>query len=607
MVTCIINDSTAYPAANQSIKITYANQYVTDDGEYSYDINFPMSILENRRVFHNVSRFDVSKSTQKYDDCKLYVSGRLILSGVGTIIGITRDEVKLQIVGGKSRIKFNEKLTSHYIDEMNLGEAVPPGEKRNFSLSDIKRNKDLASNPYVIKMDDYVGGEIGKYAFIPVWDETNDYAANMYYPMGEDYMAVLCKCAVQPNLWYIFEKIVEREGYKLIHNDYNVWPWNDIYIASAYKTLEFSKCLPHWTVYTFIEEVRKLFNASIVFDERRKTVSIYMTPEVLSRQEQHCEMVDEYSVDYDEDGSLNITENSNLEYNLGDSANRNSYEVIPKKILSTFPVIDFPSGYSITAWTARMSEKQKRQEIYRQDNAYFIYAADENGNEKWTECGFWTPLIRDKGSDNSITLNISPVAEVVKKVKIGRMFNINGYPEENRCFLSIPNDKETTAPEKYEDEDGGTYCSVQDAIDDSSVLDEQEDEQECMNVFLNLNSAYNNHSVLNLAEYYKYDWPNFLTDYHINEEYHIGGLVIEGDKFTFSLSMGGKSSIHGLQCSSVIDGRNCYEIKFTCAGTPDPSHTYVFNNKKFICEKIELDIKNDDIEPIYTGYFYMLS
>ena len=83
--------------------------------------------MPNRRVFHNVSRFDVSKSTQTYNDCKLYVSGRLVLSGVGTIISVTDSEIKLQIVGGKSRIKFNDKMTKHYIDEIDFGKASAPG------------------------------------------------------------------------------------------------------------------------------------------------------------------------------------------------------------------------------------------------------------------------------------------------------------------------------------------------------------------------------------------------------------------------------------------------------------------------------------------------
>ena len=56
MITCIINGHKAYPNSTSSIKVTYANQYVTDDGEYTYDITFPMNILENRVIFKNVSR-----------------------------------------------------------------------------------------------------------------------------------------------------------------------------------------------------------------------------------------------------------------------------------------------------------------------------------------------------------------------------------------------------------------------------------------------------------------------------------------------------------------------------------------------------------------------
>ena len=49
------------------------------------------------------------------------------------------------------------------------------------------------------------------------------------------------------------------------------------------------------------------------------------------------------------------------------------------------------------------------------------------------------------------------------------------------------------------------------------------------------------------------------------------------------------------------------EVKFKSDVIPDPSKIYIIRNKKFVCEKIELEIKNDDIEPIYTGYFYMMS
>lgn len=606
MITCIINGSTAYPATNQSIKITYANQYVTDEGEYSYDINFPMSIIENRRVFQNVSRFDVSKFTKKYDDCKLYVENRLILSGVGTIIGISESEIKLQIVGGKSRIKFNDKFTKRYIDELDLGQANPPGEKKIYQKGELAKKELNAS--YIINMQTFTYGKSGEYTFVPIWDETNDYPANFYFPMKEDYMAALYRCAVQPNLWYILQKVLEEEGYKLVHNDYDAWPWKDIYIASAFKTLNLSKCLPHWSIYTFIEEVRKLFNASFVFDEARKTVSIYKSSEIISKDENHCKIIEEYSVDYDEDESLSITENANLEYNLGDSSNRNNYEVIPQKVISTFPVFHIPTGLDVDVWQQFLSDKEKRQSLLLQDGAYLIYVKGDDEKEKWTECGFWSPLIRNQESDSSITLNISPAAETVKEVALGIAVNYNGNPRENRCFLSVTNDKESNAAETFEDDEEGAYYSVQDAIDDTSVLENEEDEQECMNVFLKTRFTYNTRPISDPAEYYKYDWPDFCTDWHINSNYHIRREYLDNDsKFTFSLCNGGKASVNSLQCNRIIDSKNCYEIKFMYAGIPDPSRIYIFKNKRFLCEKIELDIKDDEIEPIYTGYFYMLS
>lgn len=56
-----------------------------------------------------------------------------------------------------------------------------------------------------------------------------------------------------------------------------------------------------------------------------------------------------------------------------------------------------------------------------------------------------------------------------------------------------------------------------------------------------------------------------------------------------------------------IDNKNCLQVKFKSDTIPDPSHTYIIHNKKFVCEKIEMEVKDDQIEPIYTGYFYMMS
>lgn len=630
MITCVINGMAAYPAASQSIKLTYANQYVTDDGEYSYDINFPMSIMDNRRVFHNVSRFDVSKVTQKFNDCKLYVSGRLILSGVGTIISVTESEIKLQIVGGKSRIKYNDRMTKHYIDEISYGTADKPGYTVDKGWSQGFKNLQKIKDIYRLDEDKskFLGVE-GKWCFVPVRDETNDMIANF---VGVDktkqfigYNApFVMNLAVQPNLMYIFRKVVEYEGYTLKRNDFDCKPWNLLYIASAYKTRELRKALPHWSSYTFIEEFRKLFNATIVFDDIRKTCSVINASELTTADSVEIEPLDEYTTDYDEDGSFSTSSTANLEYNLGDSANRDNYEVISKKVFENFKIVHSTGTWDpqnqFKGTTQSWSEKQKRQTIIECNGSYYIYVENEDGSKTWQLAGVWSPLIRDSSSDDYVDINISPAAQVVEDInfKTAVIGEDNYY--EKRCLLSIPNDKEPDSKECDVDDDGYSYTSVQDAIDDESTLDKSEDDQECMNIFFIIPGEVQDDNKFSWVRA-KSRWPKFKTDYRINKEYcgsteggfggNRGGTFKE--KYPYSLSICTKSTndVVTLGClhdnGLKMDNKNCLQVKFKSEVIPDPSNTYIIHNKKYVCEKIELEVKDDQIEPIFVGYFYMMS
>ena len=623
MITCIINGHRAYPISTSSIKVTYANQYVTDDGEYTYDITFPMDILANREIFKNVSRFEVAKNIAKYDDCKLYVDSRIIMSGVGTILSVNQNEVKLQIVGGKSRIKFNEKLTKHYIDEMDLGIADKPGYTVDKGWSQGFKNLQKINDIY--RLDDdkskFLGVE-GKWCFVPVRDETNDMIANF---VGVDktkqfigYNApFVMNLAVQPNLMHIFRKVVEYEGYTLKRNDFDCKPWNLLYIASAYKTRELRKALPHWSSYTFIEEFRKLFNATIVFDDILKTCSVINASELTTTDSIKIEPMDEYTTDYDEDGSISTSSTANLEYNLGGSANRGSYEVISKKVFENFENFhseEISLDNQFVSTTMLWSEKKKRQTIIENFGDYYIYVEDENGKKSWKLAGVWSPLIRDKSSEDYVDLNISPAAQVVEDINFKTGLLEDKYYEK-RCLLSIPNDKEPDSKESDVDDDGFSYTSVQDAIDDESTLDKSEDDQECMNIFFILPGRVQiggpNQTSLSWVGN-KSRWPQFLTDYRINADYRYSGIADIFYDF-YSLSLRKKREIGTTCLGSLhdnglrIDNKNCMEIKFKSDEIPDPSKIYIIRNKKFVCAKIEMEVKDDAIEPIYTGYFYMLS
>ena len=623
MITCIINGHKAYPISTSSIKVTYANQYVTDDGEYTYDITFPMNILENRVIFKNVSRLEVKKNVAKYDDCKLFCNSQLIMSGVGTILSVNEKEIKLQIVGGKSRIKFNDRMTKHYIDEIPFGTADKPGY--NVEKGWSQGIKDLQKIKDIYRLDEdksqFLGVE-GKWCFVPVRDETNDMIANF---VGVDrtkqfigYNApYIMNLAVLPNLMHIFRKVVEYEGYTLKRNDFDCKPWNLLYIASAYKTRELCKALPHWSSYTFIEEFRKLFNATIVFDDILKTCSVINASELTTADSIEVEPMDEYTTDYDEDGSFSTSSTANLEYNLGNSANRDNYEVITKKVFDNFEIVHskelMGANKQFASTTLSWSEKQKRQTIIENFGNFYVYMVDENDNKSWKPAGIWSPLIRDSSSDDFVDLNISPAAQVVENINFKSGLLEDKYYE-RRCLLSMPNDKESDSKECDVDDDGYSYTSVQDALDDESALDNSEDEQECMNIFFILpgrvQSTDGSTTKLSWVGE-KSRWPQFLTDYRINEGFRLGIAHFEDSYFSLSLCMKsefGTTSLGTLHANGLkIDNKNCMEVKFKSDDIPDPSKIYIIRNKRFVCEKIEMEVKDDAIEPVYTGYFYMLS
>lgn len=623
MITCIINGHKAYPISTSSIKVTYANQYVTDDGEYTYDITFPMNILENRVIFKNVSRLEVKKNVAKYDDCKLFCNSQLIMSGVGTILSVNEKEIKLQIVGGKSRIKFNDRMTKHYIDEIPFGTADKPGYTVDKGWSQGFKKLQKINDIYRLDEDksQFLGVE-GKWCFVPVRDETNDMIANF---VGVDrtkqfigYNApYITNLAVQPNLMHIFRKVVEYEGYTLKRNDFDCKPWNLLYIASAYKTRELCKALPHWSSYTFIEEFRKLFNATIVFDDILKTCSVINASELTTADSIEVEPMDEYTTDYDEDGSFSTSSTANLEYNLGNSANRDNYEVITKKVFDNFEIVHskelMGANKQFASTTLSWSEKQKRQTIIENFGNFYVYMVDENDNKSWKPAGIWSPLIRDSSSDDFVDLNISPAAQVVENINFKSGLLEDKYYE-RRCLLSIPNDKESDSKEYDVDDDGYSYTSVQDALDDESALDNSEDEQECMNIFFILpgrvQSTDGSTTKLSWVGE-KSRWPQFLTDYRINEGFRLGIAHFEDSYFSLSLCMKsefGTTSLGTLHANGLkIDNKNCMEVKFKSDDIPDPSKIYIIRNKRFVCEKIEMEVKDDAIEPVYTGYFYMLS
>lgn len=639
MIQCIINGMPGYPSASDKIKLTYENQYVNDSGEYTYDISFPMAIHENRLLFGNLQRFDVKKRTGSFDDCKVYVDNRLVMSGKGTVTSVSESTVKLQIVGGKSRVKYNSNFESHYIDDIDY-----PAVRLNRGI-DTKRYADLGledvdlSQPWSHIMIDltkwnYVGQE-GVALLNPVWDETNDCMSNFIvsrryrtgrflyglsvngykYP-GNEWLTMMTNIAVQPYLMYVLRKVLEYEGYAIGVNELDKEPWNRLYIVSARKSVRIKDALPHWTVYRLIDEVRKLFNASFVFNEADKTVDIKCVSELYGNDVAEYDAVDEYSCEYDEDGLQNLA-TSNIEYNLQESANRDSLECIPLSTLKLFPTVDVEPTADLYGYVESLPLKERRTRIFRHQGDMFIYAQTTDDKDKehegLTRCGFFNPVVRDAQSGESVKLDIIPAACAMVHPKADPGKNMIMDSHDMREYLafvpSVENEKEAAPDDMEMDDDGEYYITVQDSIDGAEQTDTTE-EDEVMQVAFQGRQLCNilgkevgagvsfDYSSTSDGEQTYGRYPIIYTDARANLYADVtaeGGatLSLEASPF-FSKAAG-------------IDGNNLMCVKFVSDDLPDPSRIYVFRNKRFICQKIEVQVADSGMERLKTGYFYEIT
>lgn len=655
MIFCTLDDKVAYPSTSDKIKVTYENQFIKDSGSYTYDITFPMAIAANRRIFGNVQRIDVKKNLADFETCRLYAGNRLVMSGKGTVTSITPDKVKVQIVGGKSRIKYNSKFENHYIDEIDYPAVVLDSGVDYTTLAKFgwttawPKNSKNTFLPIDLTKANFVGQK-GVAVLAPVNDETNDIQANRVSVLKSAEVKAnghkvkgdfryMHDLALQPYLMYILKKVMEYEGYTIKQNDFDKDPWNRLVIVSACKSGKIKDALPHWTVYKLIDEMRKFFNASFVFDEVAKTVSISATNELLTNNTVSYECEDDFSVEHDDDGLDNLA-TANIEYEFDDAANRDWREYISQSVFKNYDVKEYDSVSDVSAAAEKMTDRERRTTIFKVGYTYYVWAelpADgrpDNENLTWqrTQCGYFNPIIRDIDSDDSQKLAICPAAIFQRRnytdsevEKYGKKFIINMLDKmgTDRWIVvpSVTNQKEASVEDMQEDDDGDYYYTVQDAMEGSSDdTDSSDSEDEAkMPVAFQANCVVNRASHASVVyssrltdEDTDYRAPVLYTDYRM-----YSGYWTSAEKASLSLEFtpssgrvfgnlnGAQSKQNDSRFKSVpIDANNVINIKFITDEIPDPSKIYIFQNKRYICQKVEMNVTDDGIDKVKTGYFY---
>lgn len=652
MIVCTLNGKMAYPSSSDKIKVTYENQYVKDSGSYTYDITFPMDIAANRKIFGNVQRIDVKKAIADFETCRLYAGNRLVISGKGTVTSITPEKVKVQIVGGKSRIKYNSKFEKHYIDKITVfDEDFAAWNEEHLaylkwtngyrSWSDNYDHGALLFDP---SKESFLGKE-GKFSYNPILNTDDNINSNSILLIKQKdgtYRHVIIDLAVQPWLMYTLKMVLKAEGYTLDRNDFDVYPWNRLVIASVDKLLtggdvgrkdggeivikyRANHLLPHMTVYDFLENIRKLLGGTFLFAESTKKASFINKADITGKTTVSYECEDDFSLEHEDDG-LESVETSNVKYNIEENSDRDWKDVMSDDVLDGFEIKQYANLTEMNKAVAEMTVTQRYYTIFNVNGDWYIYKGTSRevgsssggtfrGSRSGTgvsddariAVGFFNPIIRDQDSDYYEEINIIPAAVSLQDRTTVEKSNSETYY--NKHITNSVKDaiKNWFIPsmevEKTTFDDKDTVYEAMTEGSDTSSTDDSDTSDSTLQVFFQsrfLIDVTNNKIVapgtMQAGVAYM---PLVYTDYRQLD------IFTKDASFKETMSLSFKSlGLTGRVNTTPIDSHNEITIKFVTDDIPDPSKIFIFHNKRYVCEKIEMNVTDDGIDKEKTGYFY---
>lgn len=632
MIIAYIKGKVAYPDTSSSIKIKLENPFIKDGEEKSMEIVFPMQIPENRMAFGTLNRLDTSFVNEDIDNCALFVDNIEVVRGTGTITHVSESEVKVQILSGKKFLNYRASFDDMFIDQIDFGSV----ENRHRELLNGNRfsNKAHATINNEMELQGYVG-EPGKYVFLPIHDESNDYWCNSIAYLYNDSIGghsiqegmVMVRAAVQPNLLFILRGVLKTLGYTMNECFFDKSPWNNIYVASARVSLKIGAALPHWTAYEFLEEIRKLFNAVFLFDETNKTVSIVEFNQSQNFGTQTIEPIDEFTASYDEEG-LEYLGASNLEYEL--SSCERPVDVIPSEVRQAFDVIELPGVEAMYAAFDGMDEREKLTTLFHCPTGWFFGCSERDDEGSITaihlqECGWLSPLIR-RDNAASIQLRIVPVAINYGEIKLyyagsHKMYGWDMFVAGEmtaKGLMAHTNCENQPTAEWFGSKSikESEYITVEDVLVNNESVPSKDSSDKTIEVFFvggikkpcTIEDKTRIDDSMPIPEHLtSMDYAIAYTDYRY-ACYH--APVIQA-----SMALNPQPKIEcigqyhndGIQIKRNINGNNEICVKFLWKGKPDTKKIYIIRNKKYICSRIEMDVQNGKISELKTGYFYEMS
>lgn len=669
MIQLYLDGKQAILSENQTFKFTAENSFFTKSASYTYDIELPLALAENRRIFGFIHRMDQTKEPRNLS-ALLIVDNVTILSGTGHITSVTETSVKVQLLGEAASYNYMNKMDDTFIDKLDIGDwfmsTWPDGShwdgRGNEGWHYYPEDSHFKGTARMVFdrakftddgqwSDDTLFGRIynGTYPWVafPVINATADVKCNRFaykfadsdhktlIPFWRDYTGeisrqdpgndpVITSDAVQPFVWIMAEKIAAATGFTLSRDDNALFQnqfFKRIFIVNANNMIECNKCLPHWSVNDWWTQIENTFGLVLTIDYAGK--KMFLTQRCDHYRQKAAtvtikNVVDEYTSDVDDETEVDISVN-----NVGFA----DFDAAPADLLDDYIMTnseansEFESISELLEW----GKSQSDMTVYKgtlfkcKDGRHYIYTEAEG----LVEVNQFRPRLSEETEDVEVELKFVPARFVETEcdffdyIKPGSGANGNS-PKDAPIgafqvkMLQVPDISEM---DWYK---GGNYSD----IDIERILNEEEDESKPTDdkgdvIYMAILPTRPGEDITASTElssggtYSGTIWhPRPCLRARVKASLSDTDPTTEDPLYSLSLI-----PINGLQnlAANTIDGsivintkiRQC--IKFVADTIPDPSSIFLIHNRRFVCEKIEADITPDGLHKLLTGYFYELN
>jgi|GEM_PF-279927 len=622
MIQLLINGMAATLPSDFSFTMEYENEYFTKSGQYSLDIELPLSgDANNRRIFGNIQRITAPQRTTDYE-ARIISNGRIVFWGSAILLKNTETSVSLQLVGDTSY--FNYEANDRYIDEMDLGLARVLKPKDAFTSG---------SQDWWIYAEDYpkLFGSVDQGDMVFMWSLYKDPATiedgtfylqripNHPFPSINSLLVRgthkgYLNC--QPYLLRVIERIMQVLGFTITRNDIDDSWLRNLYICN-YKIgrlgdlvackfpddngtddgygIRMNKALPHWLLSTFIDECEKLLACIFIFNTKDHTVQIVSMTRYYDENTKQTVIADddilkEYELDIEDAAEDNDLGGANISFS-GDYENK-MLKVDADVMASISKRAEYADYDSLLEGFNAMTDSDRMRTLFIDSSTGREYISNYNSAQDTKiilEVNQYADLVRDSDSSSNVELKIRPAN--VKAFDVGWYFD-ETWAAGASILLNVPYGPNVQSQAEE-------YKYAKDIIENGYAT-EQESGESSDNIEVMLSTGDTYHLFTYQNTQFRYPAP--FTDFHM-------GGTLQGKTPQMSLSLKDvcdQSLGHLYRSIRSFRGTEVFVIRFLSREIPDVRQIFVIYNQRYVCRKLSVDFEAQQTSYVIEGEFYRL-